>query len=154
MYNRAMNQTTRLCSVEGCGRPSRALGFCPLHYQRNRNNGNPIVTRRNLNGTGTIVKAPKARAGYVFKLIFAFNPYRGKKLQIAEHIHIAETVILKRRLLPGEVVHHKDHNTLNNDPSNLEVLTRAEHARIHRLLEAAGVMPRRKRKKPDPPSAT
>lgn len=31
----------------------------------------------------------------------------------------------------GHVVHHKDHNSLNDDPSNLEALTPADHARVH-----------------------
>lgn len=29
-------------------------------------------------------------------------------------------------------VHHKDRNKLNNDPDNLEILTRAEHRAKHR----------------------
>lgn len=33
--------------------------------------------------------------------------------------------------MPGEVVHPIDHNRLNNDPTNLEVLTQQEHALIH-----------------------
>ena len=31
----------------------------------------------------------------------------------------------------GWVVHHKDHNKLNNSPDNLEMMTRAEHMRYH-----------------------
>lgn len=38
---------------------------------------------------------------------------------------------LGRRLSFNEVVHHKDGNTLNNDPANLEVMDRAEHIREH-----------------------
>lgn len=33
------------------------------------------------------------------------------------------------------IVHHKDENKLNNKKSNLEILTRAEHARLHNPLE-------------------
>lgn len=33
----------------------------------------------------------------------------------------------------GHVVHHKDGNKLNNEPENLELMTRAEHARHHKL---------------------
>jgi len=36
-----------------------------------------------------------------------------------------------RRLLRNEVVHHKDHNRQNNAIENLEIMTRAEHARHH-----------------------
>lgn len=38
-----------------------------------------------------------------------------------EHRYVMEQ-ILGRRLLPSEQVHHKDHNTENNDPKNLELM--------------------------------
>jgi HNH endonuclease len=38
---------------------------------------------------------------------------------------------LGRRLTRDEVVHHIDHNPLNNDLSNLRVMTRAEHCVYH-----------------------
>ena len=31
----------------------------------------------------------------------------------------------------SDVVHHKDGNILNNDPDNLEIMSRTEHARMH-----------------------
>jgi transposase-like protein len=36
-----------------------------------------------------------------------------------------------RPLLPGEVVHHIDGNKLNNDLSNLAIMTPSTHARLH-----------------------
>jgi hypothetical protein len=39
----------------------------------------------------------------------------------------------RRPLRSDEVVHHIDHDPLNNDPENLAVLSRAEHTRLHRL---------------------
>lgn len=45
------------------------------------------------------------------------------------------------KLIPhGHVVHHKDHNKLNNHPDNLELMTRKDHARLHayeNFLESA-----------------
>ena len=32
-----------------------------------------------------------------------------------------------RKLKPGEIIHHKDHNPLNNSVSNLEIVTLEEH---------------------------
>lgn len=54
----------------------------------------------------------------------------GKTQSFAEHRVIASNEI-NRKLKRGEVVHHKDYNSLNNDPKNLEVMTKKEHDRIH-----------------------
>lgn len=40
-------------------------------------------------------------------------------------------IILGRKLTPKEVVHHKDGDCSNNSPDNLQVMTRAEHTRLH-----------------------
>ena len=42
---------------------------------------------------------------------------------------------LGRSLRPGEMVHHLDGNRLNDDPSNLEVTTRAKHMSQHIPVE-------------------
>lgn len=40
--------------------------------------------------------------------------------------------ILGRALVPGEIVHHKDHDKRNNNPSNLMLISsQADHARLH-----------------------
>ena len=31
----------------------------------------------------------------------------------------------------GCIIHHRDDNTLNNSPENLEILTRSQHAKLH-----------------------
>ena len=52
-----------------------------------------------------------------------------------EHRVVAERK-LGRALLPGEIVHHIDHNIRNNDPANLEVMTQSEHCRLHMTKNA------------------
>jgi len=38
---------------------------------------------------------------------------------------------LGRRLKPNEIIHHKDHNSQNNNFDNLEILTKEEHRILH-----------------------
>lgn len=47
------------------------------------------------------------------------------------HVVILEKKI-GRRLRRNEVGHHKDENKQNNDPDNLEAMTRREHTQLHR----------------------
>lgn len=51
---------------------------------------------------------------------------------IAEHIIVMQG-LLGRLLKEGEIVHHLDGNKLNNDPINLELMTRARHTSLHLL---------------------
>jgi len=50
---------------------------------------------------------------------------------------------INRYLLPNEIVHHIDGDVSNNDISNLIVLDRSEHAKLHanRLIEQEFVCP-------------
>ena len=52
----------------------------------------------------------------------------------SRHTHrVVAEAMLGRKLRSDEVVHHIDGNKRNNDPSNLQVMTRSEHARMHTL---------------------
>lgn len=50
------------------------------------------------------------------------------------HVVLMELVI-GRPLKDGEVVHHRDGSRDNNALENLQLMTREEHSRIHRLME-------------------
>lgn len=50
---------------------------------------------------------------------------------VYEHVRVVELSI-GRRLKPGEVVHHRDHNRTNNELSNLEIQGAGDHSRHHR----------------------
>lgn len=54
----------------------------------------------------------------------------GKNKYKYEHRLIIEKLI-RRKLKSDEVVHHKNHNKLDNRISNLQVMTMADHARHH-----------------------
>jgi hypothetical protein len=55
---------------------------------------------------------------------------RDKKTGKAEHRTNAERKV-GGKIYPGRVVHHKDGNKLNNDPSNLQVMSRSDHGKLH-----------------------
>lgn len=58
---------------------------------------------------------------------FTMGPNKGR----LQHNVVMEQRI-GRRIARGEVVHHRDENKQNNDPSNLELMTRSEHTSHHR----------------------
>lgn len=62
---------------------------------------------------------------------------------VGEHILIMETT-LGRPIKKGDVVHHKDFHKPNNDPFNLQDMTRKEHQQIPamqaRFLAEQGLM--------------
>lgn len=66
--------------------------------------------------------------------------YQSKKHYRGQHRLVMEQY-LGRPLRSDEIVHHKDGNKRNNDISNLEIVTRAEHINIHRteLHKARGI---------------
>lgn len=81
-------------------------------------------------------------SSYGYKLIRVKNhPYANCDGFVFEHRLVAEKYLLndensiiidgKRYLKKNYDVHHIDHNKLNNDVSNLVVVTRKEHAHIH-----------------------
>jgi len=55
----------------------------------------------------------------------------GRRSNRLEHRFIAEFAY-NTAIPSGHVVHHKDYNAQNNAPSNLAILTRAEHDHLHR----------------------
>lgn len=113
----------RVCSIEGCGKPHDSKGYCGMHAQRVRRYGDPhYVTsneqfRENCRQAALTYKEAKP------------STYR-KRNNRHEHRVVAEQM-LGRPLTRGEIVHHIDGNKHNNDPSNLQVMSMAEHARHH-----------------------
>lgn len=133
---RILKDGDKICSVESCGRKVVAHGLCQPHYGRVWKNGKldpeqPVSLARkgekHAQWKGIRSKSgrfmlpapghPYARDGYVFR-------YR---LVVEAHIG--------RYLLPSEDVHHINGNCQDDRIENLQVLSRSEHAKIHRALD-------------------
>ena len=110
------------CAVDGCpGRPV-AKGLCGNHYALRRRNGAPVRTR--------IFVGQYIKDGYRFVLV-------GTRTYEPEH-RIVMARFLHRQLRSDEHVHHIDGDTLNNSPSNLQIVTASEHLRIHAATRPRG----------------
>lgn len=64
------------------------------------------------------------------KLLRKDHHLADSKGYVAEHILVAEEG-LGRDIKKNEVVHHIDHNKLNNLIENLQVMTKSEHTQLH-----------------------
>jgi hypothetical protein len=67
--------------------------------------------------------------GYLYFMDRA-HPLADAKGRVMHHRHVA-SVKIGRWLTNEEVAHHVDHDRSNNEPGNLEVMTRAEHSAHH-----------------------
>lgn len=74
-----------------------------------------------LTAIGTSIKPN----GYVE---YTRGPNKGRGVHV-----VAMEQYIGRRLFSNECVHHKDEDKANNDIENLQLMTRAEHARHHAL---------------------
>jgi hypothetical protein len=106
----------RLCSVVGCDRKYRSLGFCVVHYNRFRIHGDASAN----------VPIGKPRGGARRGVYVAANGYAmetvGKGRGVRKFVHrIVMESIIGRPLLPEETVHHKNGERADNRPENLEL---------------------------------
>lgn len=80
-----------------------------------------------------LYKKTDKRCGITYLFYYKKNE-EGKCQWHRHHIFVAEK-ILGRKLSKKEVVHHIDNNSINNDPSNLVVVTNSEHKMLHNSIE-------------------
>lgn len=76
---------------------------------------------------------------YGYRLIYKkTRPFCGHNGYVYEHRLVMEKH-LGRYLTDDEVVHHIDHDKLNNKISNLQLLSKSEHRAIHNVEDKKGI---------------
>jgi hypothetical protein len=79
------------------------------------------------------INGVKRRVFYNHGYAYVSDPRAEGKKTIGLHRYIME-ILLERKLLSTEHVHHKDGRRLNNCPDNLEIIDGSEHNRQHTTL--------------------
>lgn len=136
------------CAIAGCDRPLHGRTWCNLHYRRE------LYKRRTVNpcacGCGKLCRYEFVTGHNTRLLTPAEQKRRGdrndgdalrdtgfgvsyRKLHSRHEHRVVMEQKLGRPLRKGEVVHHVNGNHRDNRPENLQVMTQAEHARIHSL---------------------
>ncbi len=98
--------------------------MCGMHTQRVRRYGDPHYITPEAQRRANNRAAQLARFDAIKET--TYRKHHGRH----EHRIVAEQ-LLGRPLVKGEIVHHRDGNKHNNDPSNLEVMTQSEHMKLH-----------------------
>jgi hypothetical protein len=114
------------CCIDGCTKDisKGARGMCAMHTQRVRRYGDPNYITPEAQRRANNRASQLARFDAIKET--TYRKHHGRH----EHRIVAER-LLGRPLAKGEIVHHKDGNKHNNDPSNLEVMTQSEHMKLH-----------------------
>jgi len=123
---------TKLCEC-GCGAPT------PIAHRtrsgRGQKKGEPLRFINGHNARLLTSEEQQRRNSFRDSSIYRYTGQRSNYVKLnGRHMHrVKAEEKLGRQLLPGEIVHHKDGDKWNNHPDNLEVMTQAEHARLHNL---------------------
>lgn len=113
-----------LCQIDGCDRVEHTRRLCGLHYRR-------LLKHGDVGPAGMVVNANSGwsyNQGYI-RVYVPGHPCADAYGQAQQHRVVAWDAGLLTDL--SHHVHHKDHDRANNALSNLEVLTPAEHKRLH-----------------------
>jgi len=107
-----IDKNPKKCIVENCSNINISNGYCRTHYLRIKKHGNPNTLLINKRGEGNV--SPEGYRAFV-----------KNGIKIFEH-RLAMENYLNRKLLPGENVHHKNGDRLDNRIENLELWITAQ----------------------------
>lgn len=113
----------KICTWEDCDRPHRSAGLCSLHYGR-LYDGRPMGGGLRKNPRVPGVTTQRTRSGYV-RLWLPGHPQAHKPGWVSQHRYVME-MLMGRRLLSHESVHHKNGDRADNRPENLELWITAQ----------------------------
>jgi hypothetical protein len=119
----ARPEVARKLSAAAVGRP------CPQHVK------DALKLRVGPRNHNWISGLTQSAQGY---LIFTNSPANGVNAGRALHVVVAEWAE-GRRIMDGEVVHHRDENKMNNHPDNLQIMNHNEHNRLHAIKNGLGL---------------
>ena len=119
-----------ICTIEECDGEHVARGWCSHHYESWLRHGDPLAAQRRP-GPGD---RKLTGQGYAYTHIPG-HPLSSGRGKVLEHRKVMYDLGLLVDL--SDVVHHVDRDKLNNDPSNLMVMTASEHKRLHLAEDAA-----------------
>lgn len=107
-----------------CVKIAKKFSTSDSNIRRILHKNNIKVKRRIQKGGLSITKD-----GYI-----RFNNTNSNGVNAGRRLHdIVAEMTIGRPLMKKEVVHHKDRDRLNNNPSNLKVMTRGEHSTLHSI---------------------
>jgi hypothetical protein len=109
-------------SAKTCGNACKAI--------RMKGNGNhQHGLRGSLNASFRGGKRVDSK-GYV-RVLMPDHPNADAQGYVKEHILVMSQILGRPLNTDVEMVHHKDENKINNDPSNLELMTKSRHTSLH-----------------------